>query len=532
MVWPCRPGALTRRLLRRSDPMGTKALFGLTVLPAAMLGCIVLASISRRVRDLFFVLLFFASAVIERQDVNFVSREWYRGSSRGFEVSIAALLAVGVLFGSLFGRVVSRSRKSAEDSINRLKAGVQTEEGEVAADEIRPRSRFYMPASFGLMLLFFLYAGLNVAISDPQIFGEFELFKMIWGIIVFLAAAFYVRGERELRLFVIGLAIAVAYEGALAVTQRYWWHIHRIYGTMDESNSLSMFFCTTAPVFVAAFNSKFPKLLKALCALALALAVVAEVLTISRAGVVTMAVVILATAIATMSFQVTGKSVAIALVAILAATGVTIKSWKTLSTRFGESTLKAEYTQKRSQGRGYYLRIAALIGEDTFTGVGLNNWSYWVSNKYGPKLGYRFTPYKGTDKMPSNKVAEGANLDDPQAAPAHNLGALTLGELGIPGLVLFSLLWLRWFQMGASFLWPRSPDPLRRLAIGILFGLCGLFLQSLTEWAFRHLPIYFTSHALLGTLAALYRLRKQSKRQMMRVQVEEAVMMRAQVVAT
>jgi len=486
--------------------MGTKELFGLTVVPAAILGGIILASVSRRLRDLFFLLMIFLFTVIERVDVNFVSREWYRGSSRGFEVSIPALLAVGVLFGSLLGR----------RTVHPLSAHVEP-----------GYCRFYLPGSLGLMLLFFFYACLNVALCDPRLFGEFELFKMGWGIVVFLAAAFYLRGEREIRLLVIGLALAVSYEGALAVTQRYIWHIHRIYGTMDESNSLSMFFCATAPVFVAAFNSKFPKLLKAVCALTLALAVVAEVLTISRAGVITMAVVLFATALATMSLRVTGKSVAIALVAILAVTGVTIKSWKTLNARFAESTLKAEYGQKKSQGRGYYLRIAALIGHDTWLGVGLNNWSYWVSNKYGPKLGYHFTPYKGTDKMPSNKVAEGADLDDPQAAPAHNLGALTLGELGIPGLVIFGLLWLRWIQMGASFLWPRSADPLRRVAIGILFGFCGLFLQSLTEWAFRHLPIYFTFNILLGALAALYRLKKLQRRE---ARVEEEAMMLPQAV--
>jgi hypothetical protein len=200
------------------------------------------------------------------------------------------------------------------------------------------------------------------------------------------------------------------------------------------------------------------------------------------------------------------------LIGLVAATGITVKSWKTLSARFAESTLKQEYGAKKGQSRGYYLKMAALITRETHIGVGLNNWSYWVSNKYGPKLGYNFTRYQGTDKMPSNKVAEGANLDDPQAAPAHNLGALTLGELGIPGLVIFSLVWLRWLQMGASFLWPRTPVAVRRVAVGIFFGLCGLFLQSLTEWVFRHLPIYYTAHIMLGALAGMYRLKKCEKR--------------------
>jgi len=145
-------------------------------------------------------------------------------------------------------------------------------------------------------------------------------------------------------------------------------------------------------------------------------------------------------------------------------------------------------------------------------GVGLNNWSYWVSNKYGPRMGYRFVPYRGTDYVPSEFVPPGRNIDMAQAAPAHSLGALTLGELGIPGFVLFALLWIRWLQMGASFLFPREPDPLRRMGVGILFGFAGMFLQNLTEWVFRHSPLYYTFHVMLGTLMGLYFLKRRAKR--------------------
>jgi hypothetical protein len=81
---------------------------------------------------------------------------------------------------------------------------------------------------------------------------------------------------------------------------------------------------------------------------------------------------------------------------------------------------------------------------------------------------------------------------------------LTAGELGLPGLVIFTLVWLRWFQMGASFLWKRSPVATHQIGIGIFFATCGIFLQSLTEWTFRQTPIFFTFHILLGVLASLY----------------------------
>ena len=47
-------------------------------------------------------------------------------------------------------------------------------------------------------------------------------------------------------------------------------------------------------------------------------------------------------------------------------------------------------------------------------------------------------------------------------------------------------------------------DPMLRIGTGLFFALTALFLQSLTEWVFRHSPIYYTAHILLGVLVGLY----------------------------
>ena len=461
--------------------MGFKAIFGLTVVPAAILGGSLLACISRRVRDVFFVLLVFLSPMIERVDVNFFSREWYRGTSRGFEFSILDIMSISLL----------------------VSAVLCPRQGE---------SRGYWPAGLGLMILFFLYACGNVAASDPKLFGLFELFKMVRGLILVLAVAFYVRSERELRLLLFALAALVCFEGLLALKQRYVDGINRVPGTIDDSNSLSVFLCMTAPVLVAAVNSRLRPSLKGLCAAGIVLACVAEILTISRAGVVILAGMLAGAAVCTASYRVTPRRIAICGVIALAAGGITAKSWKSLRERFQSSTLEQEYGNHHNLGRGYYIRVAEAIVDDHWFGIGLNNWSYWVSNNYGPKLGYRFVRYRGIDKEPSTVIPSGSNVDEAQAAPAHCLAALTAGELGIAGLFLLALLWLRWFQMAASFLWKRLANPMHRVGVGIFFGFGGIFLQSLTEWVFRQSPIFYVFHILLGTLMSLYYLKRQARR--------------------
>jgi hypothetical protein len=461
--------------------MDTKTLFGLTVIPAAFCGGMVAACISKRIRDLFFVMLVFLSPLIERLDLNYVSREWYRGTSRGFEISVLDILAFSLLTGVV---LVPR----------------------------RGESRGYWPASLGPMLLFLVYASINVAMADPKLFALFELFRMFRGLLLVLAVAFYLRGERELRLFVFSLALMVCYQGLLALKQRYLEGVHRVPGTVDESNSLSVLLCTTTPVLVTALTSRLPKSLKCLCACAIPLALVAEVMTISRAGVTIMSLVLLGATVTTVKFRLTPRTIAGTLVVLIGVAAIASKSWNTLSSRFQESTMEEEYGNKKNMGRGYYIRMAKAIAGDRFFGVGLNNWSYWVSNRYGPQHGYKFVPYKGTDREPNNIVPSDSNVDEAQAAPAHNLGALTLGELGIPGLVLFGVLWLRWFQMGGSFLFKRDPDPLRRIGVGIFFGFCGMYLQCLTEWVFRHLPLYYTFQIMLGVLMSLYYLKRKARR--------------------
>lgn len=462
--------------------METKYLIAAIGLCGATFGGVLLACFSQRVRDVLFFLMVTMSAVTENWDVNFVSREWYRGTTCGFEFSIVDVFAISLLMSAI---LLPR----------------------------RGEKRWFWPASLGLMLIYFLFASFCVAISDPKLFGLFALSKLVRGLIVFAATALYVRRERELKLFLFALGMIVCYEALKGIEQRFRYGILRVFGDLNAPNSLSMYLCLTTPIFVAAINSNISRWLKALSAIAIGLASLAVLFTVSRAGVITLGIILLATVAATMSWKFTGRKILIATVVVVFASAALAKSWKSLSSRFGEASLAQEYQNKHVQGRGFYLRMAAALVEDHVFGVGPNNWSYWVSNKYGPQLGFKYAPYPGTDKPPKFEVAADAHVDDPQAAPAHNLGALTVGEMGYGGLFLLLLLWVRWFQMGASFLWKRTPDPLRRIGVGIFFGTIGIFLQSLTEWVFHQTAIYFTLHILLGTLAALYWLKREVKKQ-------------------
>src|SRR5882757_4820036 len=122
--------------------MDKKDLIGLALLLCAACGGIVLTCLSQRIRDIFFFLMVTLSAVTELVDINFASRDWYRGTTRGFEVSLVDVISFSLLVSAV----------------------------------VRPRTgekRWFWPASLGLMLIYFLYASFCVGVADPKIFGLF-----------------------------------------------------------------------------------------------------------------------------------------------------------------------------------------------------------------------------------------------------------------------------------------------------------------------------------------------------------------------
>src|SRR5262249_13590251 len=147
----------------------------------AAVGGVLVCSLSKRIRDLFFIALILLSAVTERVDVNFVSRDWYRGTTRGFEVSLVDVIALSVLVGSV---VMPR----------------------------RGERRWFWPPSLGLMLVYFGFACVCVAVAEPKLYGYFQLTKMVRGMIIFVATAMFVRTERELRLMLFALGLIVCWE--------------------------------------------------------------------------------------------------------------------------------------------------------------------------------------------------------------------------------------------------------------------------------------------------------------------------------
>ncbi len=456
---------------------------------AASVGVLV-TTLSQRIRDIGFFMLAAGAVLSERMSVNFFSEEWYRGTTRGVEVTALDIIAFCLVVAS------------------------------VIAPRYKSLPRIYWPGGLAFMSIYALYCVFSISISDPKMFGVFELTKILRGILVFMAAALFVRTRRELFILVFALGCAVSFEGVMAFKERYFQGMHRVTGSIDDPNSLSMYTCMVTPLLVAAASVDFPSWLRRLCWASFGAAALCILLTISRTGMPLFAFVMLGTTAFCVSWKPTVKKAAITVLITLLSVGAVFKAWDMIMTRFEQASLEEEYLDDQNEGRGVYFRWAKAILHDHTFGVGLGNWSFWVSKVYGPDAGFHYLAYDDATTSPKDVELSNAVY----AAPAHNLAALTAGELGLPGLFLFALVWGRWFWMGFWFLWSRSSDPMRRLGIGLFFCVCGIFLQSVTEWVYRQTPIFLTFHVLVGTLASLHyhkRLEKQRLREIEPVETDD-----------
>lgn len=433
---------------------------------------------SRRAREGAFFLMLFGTALDTQQgDINFISREWYRGTTRGIEISWLDLVALMLIFGTLLSGMASGGKQ-------------------------KPSAGW--PPGLTPLLLFAGYAGATAIIADPSIFAFFEFSKVVRGVILFLAAALFVRGRREATIALVAVLCALSYEGYVALSQRYLDGMHRVGGSLQHPNALSIYCCVTAPVALAASFSDLSPKLRAWCAAAAALGLIAVLLTISRTGIATILFVLTGTAFACVKIRLSTKMLVRGGLAALVILAMLIRVSGTVMQRVDSKEAEA------SSRSGYY-DLAFAIAADHPLGVGFNNWSWVASKEYSLDVtGLHYVPYVSTNEEPDRRPIHG--MDTAQAPPAHSLLALTLGELGWPGLFLMITVWFRWFWIAGAFLRKRSANLASRLGVGAFFGLFGAFGQSLTEWAFRQTNVFFLVHVLMGVVSALYVMRRREAR--------------------
>ncbi|MEK7792894.1 MAG: hypothetical protein AAB353_00115, partial [Candidatus Hydrogenedentota bacterium] len=372
----------------------------------------ILAAVSSRVvREAVFVALIISTSAPYLVDINLMGRPWYRGTTRGIEISYLDAFAIILLVSTILTRRQDSWRYPAA-------AGVLPN-----GQPLDARGVFW-PVAFLPMVLYFAWASVTVLVSYPHIFGVFELSKIVRGLIVFTAVAWFVRGPREIRLLVYGLFGAAFYVTARALQQRYIMGSHRVCLPFAHPNLLSMYCCAIAPVALAVSLSDLSNRIRSLSILVTVMMVGCVLLSISRTGYATIILTIGLTLASILGLRLNARNLVVVIGILMVGSGMLYKSWDSVMGRLGTTNLEQEYMEG-GRGRGMYIRLARLISDEHPLGIGLNNWSWYVSGTFGEdEAGNVQIPYHSTDEPPDNPNPQ---LPAPPA-PAHNLAALPLGE--------------------------------------------------------------------------------------------------------
>ncbi|MBS2022128.1 MAG: hypothetical protein JST92_06930 [Deltaproteobacteria bacterium] len=410
--------------------------------------------------------------------LSFFDHSWYRGTSVGYDLSW-----VDFLWPALWIDDVRRHGLSSKT-----------------------------PKTLLLQWIFLLWCTVSVVMQEPRLFGTFELFRMLRGLGVFVTIARCVRSLEDVTTVCWAFAAIGIVEGGAALYTRSVLRHPRAEGTFLHPNTLSLYCLMVLPVTIGVWLSDARKALRSASAAAALGLVLGVLVTVSRAGLATLGLELIGMMFAFGSLRFTWRKVVVGSLALVISLGAAWKLAGAYAARFErEGGLAREFENEDNSGRGRYYTLAMMMAADHPWGVGLNNWSYVVTNRYGLAIGLVYAPYVGVDERPPVRRVE--NVDNQQAPPAHSLSAITLGETGWLGLGLLALLWYGYFSMGAAFLRGRTSALVSRVGVGVFFSVFAAFMQSISEWELRQTPLVLISMILFAIAAALHPARQASSAQ-------------------
>lgn len=445
-------------------------LFSIALLVGVPIG-IMVCLIRPALTKLVLIVLVWATCEPNMVGINFVSREFYRANTRGFELTLADLCTLVLLGFMLVKRQDYPIRwfpPLTLPTLGYLLVGLISWTTTGPSIAVPPEA-VHVPYT----------------VFEVGLYPLFELFKIIRGFLLYWVIVNYVRDERAARELLIAIAIASLYMGYLAISDRYLHGVNRVKATLGHPNSLATYMAMLGSfsfAFVLQSSAFFPSLLFGFLTLTCLLSVI---LTISRGGLGALFMGLWLNTVVLLPRHLSLKNMAILLMSVLLVGIMLFAAMDTLMARFaGKQDAGADLAY-----RGKYNAEAKLMAHDHAFGIGLGNFSAWSWARY----------------------AEQVDPDLEPGTPAHNNWYLTLGEMGMPGVIALAIFWIRYFLLAVPFYIRVKKDILSTMAMAGCTAVIVDHIQSLVQLGYRQTPMYFMMMIFVGvTVAGWYARREQS----------------------
>ncbi len=363
--------------------------------------------------------------------INFFSNEFYRGTSRGMEISIIYITAFTIL---LALSILRGPRKLLPDR----------------------GSRIY--------LVYFLLCLPSLSFAENRLFCFFELWKMVMIFVVFLAVYHYLEfSGGDFDAIINGITAVVVLNFFIIVLQHFR-GVYQVYGSFPHQNSMAMYMQMAGMLFFSRFFNLKEGWRSRLFFAAFALASAALARTYSRGALACYPIAVFVTLSASIWYKFTARKIYISMfLGLVGLIGLAIFIPRIIE-RFVTAPESSGQTRK-------HFAIAALnmMKHHPLAGVGINNWGIKIN-----------PPYDYSRHREEKKYS-----DDYKDGIVETIYLLVGAECGIPCLLVL-LAWFGFYYFSAFRLLKRlRGSPYFYIPAGALGGMTGIFMQSCLEWVLK-----------------------------------------------
>lgn len=393
-------------------------------------------------------------------DVTFFSYTYYRGDIRGIEFGVTDWLTVTIAVAMRF------------------------------APRWKHRRVHYRLPNQTLMLLYLGWCVVSIFTATIPQFAFFGVTRLLRAYLLFWVAYNYIRSEEDLRFIVWTVVALTFYSFFEVMLDRYVRGIFPPRGSFPHQNSLVTFQNFMNFIIFAMLLGDTKKLFDRYTLLywaAFGAGSMTSIATLSRGGMATMVMgYLFLVPIMLFLRQSAGKLVkklAALTVMFLASLPAVIAVLPQVIERFQTAP------EASAHARDVFNELAQRMGDQSFFGVGLNNYSFQGE----------FTQYK--QYLPP--------ID--QGGLAHNIYWLNYAELGPLGPVLWTLMMLGFMLAMLLFILRRDDGVERVFSIGVLTGFVIAMLIGMLEWNWRQTQLMLTYMMFAGLALSMPRLEKRRK---------------------
>lgn len=390
-------------------------------------------------------MLYFTS---NEYSLNFVPMPNWRGTARGYAFTAVSLFAVPLLLSMFFS--------------------------------IRYKIKLFPPGSFFYFLYYLaiLLSGIN-AIHMHQ--WGFEVYKMFWMYVTFLATFNYLNNCKNLTFFVYLVCCILIILFVVGFYQKYRMGIFQIHSTFAHQNSLALYLELFGLLSLGVLmNEQISRILFCLCLLAFGGSVLLIVFTYSRGGLVVYfggIAIVCALSILFNGFSI--RRLTLLLIGLLVLLSIVGYALPHIILRFTKAPAASKNTR-------IVLAVASKrMANDYRLGFGANNYSEYSSGRY---------PYVGS--FYAEHVQYGGIVE--------TIYLLVAAECGWWGLGMLILWFLYYYLSDIISMFVLRKKPCSGIVIGLFSGMTCIYWHSSLEWSLKQCNNFaeqMVVYALVGVIA-------------------------------